>query len=79
MVTNKNISPQARFYEYLPTMLFGIMAAISAFLVLTLPETNNLKLPDSLKEAQDQDNRSNLNKPTSQETPEKSTDSKTRL
>ncbi|XP_063829913.1 organic cation transporter protein-like [Ostrinia nubilalis] len=45
----------ARYYVYLPTTLFGIMAAISAFLVLTLPETNNLKLPDSLKEAQDQD------------------------
>ncbi|CAH0399569.1 unnamed protein product [Chilo suppressalis] len=45
----------ARFYEYLPTILFGAMATLSAALVLTLPETNNLKLPDSLKEAQDQD------------------------
>lgn len=31
------------------------MAAISGFLVLTLPETNNMKLPDTLEEAQDQD------------------------
>ncbi|XP_063627410.1 organic cation transporter protein-like [Cydia splendana] len=45
----------ARVYEYLPTILFGVMAAMSGLLVLTLPETNNLKLPDSLKEAQDQD------------------------
>lgn len=50
---------QARFYVYLPTTLFGIMAGISAFLVLTLPETNNMKLPDSLKEAQDLDRRKN--------------------
>ncbi|KAM3958394.1 organic cation transporter protein [Aphomia sociella] len=53
------VAPQtpllARYYEYLPTILFGVMAALSAFLVLTLPETNNMKLPDSLKEAQDQD------------------------
>ncbi|XP_013183648.1 organic cation transporter protein isoform X2 [Amyelois transitella] len=53
------VAPQtpllARFYEYLPTMLFGIMAGLSAFLVLLLPETNNMKLPDSLREAQEQD------------------------
>ncbi|CAG5059236.1 unnamed protein product [Parnassius apollo] len=47
----------AKFYLYLPTILFGCMAAISGFLVLTLPETNNQKLPDSLKEAQEQDKR----------------------
>lgn len=33
------------------------MATISGFLVMTLPETNNQKLPDSLKEAQEQDKR----------------------
>ncbi|XP_039758526.1 organic cation transporter protein-like [Pararge aegeria] len=53
------VAPQtpllSRFYEFLPTLLFGIMSALSGFLVLTLPETNNQKLPDSLKEAQDQD------------------------
>ncbi|KAJ2949594.1 hypothetical protein O0L34_g15514 [Tuta absoluta] len=55
------VAPQTplltRYYEYLPTMIFGTMAALSGFLVLTLPETNNMKLPDSLKEAQDQDRR----------------------
>lgn len=33
------------------------MAAMSGVLVLTLPETNNQKLPDSLKEAQEQDHK----------------------
>lgn len=55
-------------------MIFGGMAAISGFLVLTLPETNNLKLPDSLKDAQDQDKRQEL-----EETEERPTDNKTRL
>lgn len=53
---------QARFYEYLPTVLFGVMAAISGFLVLTLPETLNTKLPDTLQEAQDQDKKKHENK-----------------
>ncbi|XP_041980414.1 organic cation transporter protein-like [Aricia agestis] len=55
------VAPQtpllARYYESLPTLVFGVMAAMSGFLVLTLPETNNQKLPDSLKEAQDLDRR----------------------
>ncbi|XP_045450287.1 organic cation transporter protein-like [Melitaea cinxia] len=55
------VAPQtpllSRFYEYLPTLVFGIMSTISGFLVMTLPETNNQKLPDSLKEAQEQDKR----------------------
>ncbi|CAH0587915.1 unnamed protein product [Chrysodeixis includens] len=72
------VAPQTplltKYYEYMPTMIFGTMAAISGFLVLTLPETNNLKLPDSLKEAQDQDKRQD------QETDEKTlADNKTRL
>lgn len=59
----------------MPTMIFGTMAAISGFLVLTLPETNNLKLPDSLKEAQDQDKRQDV-----KETDEKTlADNRTRL
>lgn len=33
------------------------MATLSGFLVMTLPETNNQKLPDSLKEAKEQDRR----------------------
>lgn len=55
-------------------MIFGGMAALSGFLVLTLPETNNLKLPDSLKEAEDQDRRYDVEEPV-----EKITDNKTRL
>ncbi|XP_053611619.1 organic cation transporter protein-like isoform X2 [Plodia interpunctella] len=59
--TGSTVAPQtpllARYYEYLPTMLFGIMAGLSAFFVLLLPETNNMKLPDSLREAQEQDKR----------------------
>lgn len=54
-------------------MLFGGMAALSGFLVLILPETNNMKLPDSLKEAQDQDKRDE------EKVEEKSPDNKTRL
>ncbi|XP_046966874.1 organic cation transporter protein-like [Vanessa cardui] len=53
------VAPQtpllSRFYEFLPTLVFGVMSALSGLLVLTLPETNNQKLPDSLKEAQEQD------------------------
>lgn len=48
---------QTKLYEHLPTILFGSTAAVSGFLVLTLPETNNLKLPDSLREAAEQDKR----------------------
>ncbi|CAH1637446.1 unnamed protein product [Spodoptera littoralis] len=79
------VAPQTplltRFYEYLPTMIFGGMAALSGFLVLTLPETNNLKLPDSLKEAQDQDRRKEI-EDTVERTVERTnttTDNKTRL
>lgn len=50
------------------------MAAISGFLVLTLSETNNMKLPDSLKEAHDQDR-----KREERRKPEESAESKTKL
>ncbi|KAG6446077.1 organic cation transporter protein [Manduca sexta] len=77
--TGSTVAPQTplltRYYEYLPTMLFGCMAALSGFLVLTLPETNNLKLPDSLKEAQEQDRKDQ----PQEQTTEKPTDTKTRL
>ncbi|KAI8434009.1 hypothetical protein MSG28_012160 [Choristoneura fumiferana] len=69
------VAPQtpllARIYENLPTMVFGIMASLSGVLVLTLPETNNLKLPDSLKDAQDLDKKPEIQ--------EEHLDSKTRL
>ncbi|CAH2049547.1 unnamed protein product, partial [Iphiclides podalirius] len=72
------VAPQtpllAKYYLYLPTILFGCMAAISGFLVLTLPETNNQKLPDSLKEAQEQDRRKE-----GRRKPEESTEIKTKL
>ncbi|CAB3244114.1 unnamed protein product [Arctia plantaginis] len=71
------VAPQTplltRYYKYLPTMIFGSMAALSGFLVLLLPETNNMKLPDSLKEAQDQDMKE---EETREERP---SDNKTRL
>ncbi|XP_047506628.1 organic cation transporter protein-like [Pieris napi] len=60
----------SKLYEFLPTILFGVMSALSGLIVMTLPETNNQKLPDSLKEARAQD-RKNTN--------EKTTDNKTRL
>ncbi|XP_013174195.1 PREDICTED: organic cation transporter protein-like [Papilio xuthus] len=70
------IAPQtpllAKFYIYLPTILFGCMATLSGFLVLTLPETNNQKLPDSLKEAKEQDRRGTKNQ-------EERTETKTKL
>ncbi|XP_004929731.1 organic cation transporter protein [Bombyx mori] len=75
--TGSTVAPQTplltRYYEYLPTLLFGSMAAISGILVLTLPETNNQKLPDSLKEAQEQE--SQPQEPSN----ERSNDTKTRL
>ncbi|CAH0725064.1 unnamed protein product, partial [Brenthis ino] len=59
------VAPQtpllSKFYEFLPTLVFGIMSAMSGVLVLTLPETNNQKLPDSLKEAQEQDHKKSEN------------------
>ncbi|GBP52824.1 Solute carrier family 22 member 6-A [Eumeta japonica] len=48
---------KARYHEFLPTTVFAIMAVLSGILVLTLPETNNQKLPDSLREAQELDTR----------------------
>ncbi|CAG4934702.1 unnamed protein product [Colias eurytheme] len=67
------IAPQtpllSKYYVYLPTLLFGVMSAISGLIVMTLPETNNQKLPDSLKDAQAQDKKKD----------DKSTDNKTRL
>ncbi|XP_011564028.3 organic cation transporter protein [Plutella xylostella] len=59
-------------HQFLPTLLFGAMAAMSGFLILFLPETLNTKLPDSLKEAQAQDN-------NTAETPAPSSENKTRL
>ncbi|XP_050669875.1 organic cation transporter protein-like [Leptidea sinapis] len=59
-----------KYFEYLPTLVFGIMAALSGLCVLTLPETNNLELPDSLKDAEAQDKGyvPNINKVTDSKT-----------
>ncbi|CAH2084366.1 unnamed protein product [Euphydryas editha] len=40
------------YMESLPYLLFGVMAATSALLMLLTPETLNLKLPDTVKQAE---------------------------
>ena len=37
----------------LPLLLFGGLGVSSGFLALTLPETLNTKLPDTVREAED--------------------------
>ncbi|CAK1542339.1 unnamed protein product [Leptosia nina] len=64
----------SKLYEFLPTILFGVMATLSGIIVMTLPETNNQKLPDSLKDAQAQDRRNIISN-----TNERTTDNGTRL
>lgn len=49
------ISPQtpllAQYFSSLPLLLMAGSSLLSAFLVLTLPETLNTKLPDTIEEA----------------------------
>lgn len=54
------------------------MSTMSGVLVLTLPETNNQKLPDSLKEAQAQDRRE-TEESREKEIKDKDGENKTRL
>lgn len=42
-----------KYYEFLPLLVFGSSAFISGILALLLPETLGIKLPDSIKEAED--------------------------
>ncbi|XP_041980413.1 organic cation transporter protein-like isoform X3 [Aricia agestis] len=42
----------ALYYENLPAIFFGSMALIACLLVLTLPETINMPLPDTIEDAE---------------------------
>lgn len=46
------ISFQASYMEALPYLIFGVMAMISAMLMLFTPETLNKRLPDTVEEAE---------------------------
>ncbi|GBP83865.1 Solute carrier family 22 member 6-A [Eumeta japonica] len=43
---------QGLYYERLPSIFFGCMAFVAGMLVLTVPETINTRLPDTLEEAE---------------------------
>lgn len=43
---------QANYFLPLPAFLFGGTSIVSCFLVLLLPETFNMKLPDTIDEAE---------------------------
>jgi OCT family organic cation transporter-like MFS transporter 4/5 len=40
------------FGEYMPMTLFGVAALLAAALTMTLPESKNIKLPDTIDEAE---------------------------
>lgn len=42
-----------KFYQFLPLFVFGSSAFISGILALLLPETLGIKLPDTIKDAED--------------------------
>lgn len=42
---------QANVFSALPTVFMGCVAAIASIIVLLLPETLNVKLPDTIEEA----------------------------
>lgn len=43
---------QMFYMKSLPYILFGMIAAVSGFLMLLTPETLKLKLPDTIEEAE---------------------------
>ncbi|GBP52827.1 Solute carrier family 22 member 1 [Eumeta japonica] len=43
----------SNYHSSLPTAIFGAMCVISSMLVLLLPETNNIRLPDTVEEAEE--------------------------
>lgn len=45
----------------MPTVIFAGMALISSMLVLMLPETRNMRLPDTIEEAEALSKRRNKN------------------
>uniref|UniRef100_S4NXS3 Solute carrier family 22 member 6-A n=1 Tax=Pararge aegeria TaxID=116150 RepID=S4NXS3_9NEOP len=42
----------SKYHKSMPTVLFGGMCFISSLLVLMLPETRNVRLPDTIEEAE---------------------------
>ncbi|CAG9790805.1 unnamed protein product [Diatraea saccharalis] len=40
------------YHKSMPTVIFGVMCIISNFLVFLLPETMNMRLPDTIEEAE---------------------------
>ncbi|XP_028027458.1 organic cation transporter protein-like [Bombyx mandarina] len=49
----------ALYYEKLPVIFFGTLAVLAGMLVFTLPETINVRLPDTIEEAERLSNRKN--------------------
>ncbi|KAL0820940.1 hypothetical protein ABMA28_005597 [Loxostege sticticalis] len=43
----------SHYHKSMPTVIFGIMCMISSVLVLMLPETRNMRLPDTIEEAEE--------------------------
>lgn len=44
---------QAEYFgEYMPMVVFGVAALLAAALTMTLPESKNIKLPDTIDEAE---------------------------
>lgn len=41
-----------KYYEQLPVLIFGGIAACTAIMALQLPETSNVRLPDTIEEAE---------------------------
>jgi hypothetical protein len=55
------LSLQTQFHKSMPTVIFGIMCIISSFLVVMLPETKNVRLPDTIEEAEELSRKSEKN------------------
>jgi len=50
---NKNKKFQAEFFgSYMTMLVFGVTALMAAALTMTLPESKNIKLPDTIVEAE---------------------------
>jgi len=46
------VSQKTYFGEYVPILLFGIISFIAGALAFLFPETKDLKLPDTVKQAE---------------------------
>lgn len=40
------------FFDFLPLLLFGVVAFVAGLLAILLPETLGIKLPDTIEEAE---------------------------